>query len=249
LSRFAATPRPVAPIGLSWVIRFIAPGLSFTRRRAQEPDMNPIRISAPTIIRIASVAAVTAALCGCATQAVDAQWRDPQLAASPNFLRGARVLVACQAAELTVQQICQDRLSSEVVARGATPVLAAPQGSFAPDRPDAWLPAARSAGAKAVMLMTVGVAIADVGPASGFSFGIGGFGFGRHGGVGVGADIPVGGTRVVPGYAANGSITDASNGRLLWTAKATASPSTDINAQMGELSRAVLGAADQAGLF
>ena len=40
-----------------------------------------------------------------------------------------------------------------------------------------------------------------------------------------------------------------SNGRLVWTAKATAPASSDVGAQMGKLSKAVLGAADQAGLF
>jgi hypothetical protein len=209
--------------------------------------MTTVRAPIPVPLRLAGAVAVIAALGGCATQALDAQWRAPELAANPNFLRGARVLVACQAIELTVQQICQDRLSSEIVARGATPVFATPLPASAPDRPDAWLGAARSAGARAVMLMTVGVAVTDVGPTSSFSFGIGGFG--SSGAVGVGATVPVGGTRAVAGYAANGSITDASTGRLLWTAKATASPSTDVDAQMGELSRAVLGAADQAGLF
>lgn len=199
--------------------------------------------------RLVAVAAAIAALSGCATNPVDAEWRDPQLAASANVLRGARILIACQAAELVVQQICQDQLAAEVVARGATPVTAPPQASMAPDRADAWLPAARSVGARAVMLMTVGVALADVGPGSGFSFGIGGFGFGRRGGVGIGAGVPIGGSLVTSGYSANGSVTDAATGRLLWAAKATASPTSDVNAQMATLSRAVVGAADKAGLF
>ncbi|MBC7973936.1 MAG: hypothetical protein H7138_03050, partial [Myxococcales bacterium] len=65
------------------------------------------------------------AVAGCASgPQLDAQWSDPQLGSS--YLRGARVLVACDAAELVVRQICQDQLAGEVVARGATPVFLAP---------------------------------------------------------------------------------------------------------------------------
>jgi hypothetical protein len=95
--------------------------------------------------------------------------------------------------------------------------------------------------------MTVAVAVNDVGP--GFSIGVGGFGFGRRSAVGVGVEAPIGGGRVTSGYSANGRVTDVTSGRLVWTAKATAPPSSDVDAQMGELSKAVLGAADKAGLF
>ncbi len=198
----------------------------------------------------ASIAAVAAAslLVGCAsTPQLDAQWSDPAL--GPSFLRGARVLVACDAFEVVIRQICQDQLASEVVARGATPVLLAPGFPVATDRSvDAQLlPAAREAGAKAMMVMTVAVAVNDVSPR--FSIGVGGFGFGRHSGVGVGAEAPFGGGRVTSGYSANGRVTDVPSGRLVWTAKATAPPSSDLNAQMSELSKSVLGAADKAGLF
>ena len=196
----------------------------------------------------AVAAAASSLLVACASSPqLDAQWSDPSL--GPNLLRGARVLVACDAFEVVIRQICQDQLASEVVARGATPVFLAPGFPVATDRSvDAQLlPAAREAGAKAMMVMTVAVAVNDVSP--GFSIGIGGFGFGRHSGVGVGADVPIGGGRVTSGYSANGRVTDVPSGRLVWTAKATAPPSSDVNAQMGELSKAVLGAADKAGLF
>ena len=195
-----------------------------------------------------AAAAAGFALVGCATSPqLDAQWREPGL--SGNFLRGARVLVACDAFEVVIRQVCQDQLASEVVARGATPVFVAPNTPIATDRSvDAQLlPAAREAGAKALMVMTVAVAVNDVSP--GFSIGIGGFGFGRNSAVGLGVDAPIGGGRVTSGYSANGRVTDVSNGRLVWTAKATSPPSGDVNAQMGELSKAVLGAADKAGLF
>ncbi len=178
---------------------------------------------------------------------LDAQWRDPNLAGS--FLRGARVLVACDAYEVVIRQVCQDQLASEVTARGATPVFVPPATALLTDRSiDAQLlPAARSAGASAMLVMTVAVAVNDVSP--GFSIGIGGFGFGRNSGVGVGIDAPIGGGRVTSGYSANGRVTDVSNGRLVWTAKATSPASSDVGAQMAELSKAVLVAADKAGLF
>lgn len=191
--------------------------------------------------------AVATLLIGCASTRLDAQWSDPALGPSP--LRGARVLVACDAFELVVRQICQDQLAAQVMARGATPVFLAPGFPVATDRSvDAQLlPAAREAGATAMMVMTVAVAVNEFSP--GFTIGIGGFGLGRSGGVGLGLEAPIGGGRVTSGYSANGRVTDVPSGRLVWTAKATAPPSSDINAQMGELSKAVLGAADKAGLF
>jgi hypothetical protein len=196
----------------------------------------------------ASMAAAAATLLGgCASTQLDAQWSDPAL--GPGLLRGARVLVACDAQEVVIRQICQDRLAGEVVARGATPVFLAPGFPVATDRSvDAQLlPAAREAGAKAMMVMTVAVAVNEV--SQGFSVGVGGFGFGSRGGVGLGVEAPIGGGRVTSGYSANGRVTDVPSGRLVWTAKATAPPSSDVTAQMDELSKAVLGAADKAGLF
>ena len=198
-----------------------------------------------------SIVAATLAgglLAACASSPqLDAQWRDPGLGS--NFLRGARVLVACDAYEVVIRQICQDQLAGEVTARGATPVTVPPATALFTDRSiDAQLlSAARDARASAMLVMTVAVAVNDVSP--GFSIGIGGFGFGRHSGVGVGVDAPIGGGRVTSGYSANVRVTDVANARLVWTAKATSPASSDVGAQMGELSKAVLGAADKAGLF
>ena len=184
---------------------------------------------------------------GCASPQLDAQWSDPQLAG--NYLRGAKVLVACDAGEAVVQRICRDRLAAEVVARGATPVFAADGIALSADRAvDVQLvPAARDAGAKALMVVTVAVAVTDVSP--GFSIGIGGFGFGRNSGGGVGVSAPIGGGRVTSGYSANSRVTDVASGRLVWAAKATTPPSADVDEQLANLSKAVFNAADKAGLF
>ena len=198
-------------------------------------------------------AAVAAALAGCASTRLDAQWADPQL--SPNSLRGARVMVVCEAYDLAVKRICQDQMAAEVVARGGTAVQGPDEGSGAPVRPlnnDQYLGAARSAGAKAVL--THSVTAADVAySGSGMSIGIGGFGVGGSrssgGGVGVGVSMPVGGQQSNTGYAINSRVTDVGSGKLLWTAKASASPSSDVSTQLSELHKVVFGAADKAQLF
>ena len=202
-----------------------------------------------TFLRSAATAFVGAslvALAGCASTQLDAQWSDP---ASARILAGSRVLVACDAFELVVRKICEDKLSAEVRARGATPVLPPPETPIASDRAidGQLLGAARAAGARSILVMTLAVATTDVSP--GFSIGIGGFGFGSRSGGGVGVGIPVGGGRVSQGYSANGRVTAVADGRLVWTAKATTPASDDIDAQLVELSRAVVGAADKSGLF
>lgn len=200
---------------------------------------------------LVQVAAATAAalLAGCASTRLDAQWSDPQLA--PNSLRGARIMVACEAHEAVLKQICQDQLVAEVVARGATPVVAPDIAVAGPGRApgnEPYLDAARGAGAKAVI--THAVTVADVSAGSGMSIGIGGFGIGGgnvRGGVGV--SMPVGGSQPNTGYAMSSRLSDTASGRLLWSAKASASPSSDVGAQLAELTKALFGAADKAQLY
>jgi hypothetical protein len=61
--------------------------------------------------------------------------------------------------------------------------------------------------------------------------------------------VPVGGQRTNTGYAINSRVTEVASGKLLWTAKASASPSSDVSAQLSELHKVVFGAADKAQLF
>jgi hypothetical protein len=194
------------------------------------------------------LAAGATALAGCASTRLDAQWADPQL--QPGLLHGAKVLVACEAYEPVVKRICLDQMASELTARGATPVLAPEVANSTPGRPvpdDQLLAAARSQGAKAVWSTTM--QISDQAPGTGFSIGLGGFGGGSHVGGGVGVAVPLGGGASTNGYAANGKLVDAGSGRVLWTAKASAPPSSDVNQQVSELARTVFSAADKAGLF
>ena len=98
------------------------------------------------------------------------------------------------------------------------------------------------------MVLTLTPAVTDV--SQGFQVGIGGFGYGsKGGGVGVGVSAPVGGGRVTMGYAANGRVTDVGSGKLVFSASASTSPSSDLDLQLSELSKTVFGAADRSGLF
>lgn len=198
--------------------------------------------------RVAAATLVLTALAGCASPTVEAQWRSVELPAG--YLRGARVLVSCETNDQTLQRICEERVAVELGLHGAAPVFAAP-GTVAitpPGVADAqYLPAARSSGAKAVLSITLGPTSQSV--SQGVSVGIGGFGFGRHSGGGIGVSAPIGGGQVSTGYSASGRVTDAVSGRLMWTARASAPPSSDLGTQMAELSKSVLDAAAGAGLF
>jgi hypothetical protein len=201
------------------------------------------------LLQRAGVATLVAmSLFGCATSNVDAQWRSTEMPGA--YLRGATVMVSCESGEAVLRRICEDRVMADLSARGVRPVLPEP-GTVEAMRPGVadvqYLPAARASGAKAVFSVTVGVASQSVSP--GMSVSIGGFGFGSHSAGGVGVSAPIGGGQVSAGYAANGRVTDVASGRLMWTARASTPPSSDANAQLAELSKAVLDAAGKAGLF
>jgi hypothetical protein len=201
-----------------------------------------------SLCRTAIAAALPVMLAACASTVVDAQWRSVELPAS--YLRGATVMVNCEAADVVLRRICEDRVTADLSARGAVAVLAAP-GTVAAAQPGVvdmqYLPAARDSGAKAVLSMTVGASTAAV--SQGMQLSIGGFGFGGHSAGGVGVSAPIGGGQVTNGYSANGRVTDVASGRLMWTARASTPPSSDVNAQLADLSKTVLDAAAKAGLF
>ncbi len=198
---------------------------------------------------LAAAALVAAGLAGCATTQVDAQWRSVELPAG--YLRGATVLVSCETGEEVIKRICEDQLGADLRARGVR-VLVAARGALPAAAPvgatDAhYLPLARENGAKAVFSVSVGLASQTV--SQGVSLGIGLGGFGRGVGGGLGVSAPIGGGQVSQGYAANGRVTDVASGRLMWTARASSPPSSDVNQQISELSKSVLDAAGTASLF
>ncbi len=201
--------------------------------------------------RLLLIAAVAGGvlLAGCASgPQVEARWNDPQVAVGSQMLRGARVLVACDVGDLAVRQVCQDRMAAELRARGAEAVVAPPDTVIANDRSvdPQLLPAARASGAKALFVVTLTPGPVETSP--GFSIGLGIGGFGRNVGGGVGVSAPVAGGRVSTGLAGNARLSDAADGRLLWTARAT-TPADDLNAQLASLAKTLFGAVDPVGLF
>lgn len=204
--------------------------------------------------RLAAVAIAWALLgAGCATRNVDAEWIDPQF--TGHSLAGAKIFVACTAHDLAVRRVCADQMAAQVSELGATPVLApdaVDSGGAAPPT-SAFLAAARDAGTAAILRATISPDIAAVPPGPSFSIGVGGFSTGRRsgGGVGVGVGVPLGGESgpVQTGYSANGALTDVATGRLMWTAKATTPPSSDVNQQIATLAKVVMEAARKAGVF
>ncbi|RZL94029.1 MAG: hypothetical protein EOP82_06065 [Variovorax sp.] len=200
--------------------------------------------------RVLSIAALTVTLAGCASAPHrEAEWIDPALGQDSRILRGEKVLIACDAYDAAIRQICQDRLFRELSDRGAMPILVPVGTPLLNDRElDGQLIAsAIGAGARAVFVMTLTPATVDGGSA--LSVGIGGFSFGRSSGAGIGLSAPIAIGGGSTGFAANGRVTDARNGRMVWTTTFVAPPSADLGAQFGSLSRAMLEAAQGAGLL
>lgn len=205
-------------------------------------------------IAAAAVLALSGLLvAGCASTKIQAQWTDPQFAGHP--LRGEKVLVVCDAYEITIKRICRDQLSAQVAAAGATPVAGAESDNL-PAGPgplnEKTLAAARSLGAKAILGATVAPEATVVSPGPTIGIGVGGFGgSGGWSGVGgsVGVSVPVGGSRVNTAYAASMVLTDAATARMMWTGKVTTPASQNINAQIAGLAKVGVEAAQKAGLF
>lgn len=196
------------------------------------------------------LAATTLVIAGCAGGTrVQAQWSDPQFAG--RSLRGAKVLVVCDAAEAVIRRICQDKLAAQVAAAGATTVTVLEDLSAGPS--DRTLAAARKAGATAVFGSTIAHEAGPMGAGPQFGIGVGGIGGGggsvSGGGVGISFPIGGGGAQLDPGYVADMLVTDVASGRLMWTSKVTTSSWTDLDTQIGDLVRAGVEAAQKAGVL
>jgi hypothetical protein len=89
-------------------------------------------------------------------------------------------------------------------------------------------------------------------PAPTIGIGIGGFGGGYYsgGGVGIGVAAPIGGGGpATTGFSMGAALTDTASGQLMWSARASASPSSDVNAQLATMAAQLFEAARQSGLF
>lgn len=203
-----------------------------------------------TTIRVLSFSAAVL-LSACATTRMDAQWTNPDY--QGRNVRGASVLVACEAQDLTLQRICEDQLAAAVTARGAKPTLNSQLSAAAspPAGNDPYLAAAKRVGARAIVRMTLssGMPVAvDSGPSIGI--GIGGFGgsSGRVGG-GVGIGVPIGGARVSQAYGAETALIDPSNGATMWSGRASSSTSQNVTGQVTELAQTTVEALHSTGLL
>jgi hypothetical protein len=199
------------------------------------------------LLKWAATGSAALLLAACATSAkVDAQWVDPQL--KGRSFAGKRVLVVCEASDQTLRRLCEEQLASEVIAFGGS-VTRAAEGAPLPDAA-AHLPAAGKAGAVAVVRGVVTPSAQSFNPGPQFSFGVGGWGGGSSSvGGGVGVSVPAGAGSVSTGYGIDLGITDVSTGRLVWSAKTTTPPSSDVGAQMVDLARTSMTAARAAGVI
>ena len=205
-----------------------------------------------TTIRVLFLS-VAVLLSACATTRMDAQWTNPDY--QGRNVRGASVLVACEAQDLTLQRICEDQLAAAVTARGAKPTLNSQLSAAAspPAGSDPYLAAAKRVGARAIVRMTLSsgqpVAV-DSGPSIGIGIGGGG---GRYGGGGVaggvGVGFPIGGARVSQAYGAETALIDPSNGATMWSGRASSSTAQNVTGQITELAQTTVEALHSTGLL
>lgn len=200
--------------------------------------------------RTVAVATLTLALAGCATTQIDAQWSNPEYAG--RSLRGAPVLVVCEAQEPTLQRICEDQVAGQIAALGGVPTRGTQVAAGTPPAgTDPYLAAARRVGARAIVRTNLGtsaIVAAPAGPTIGIGVGGGGGYRGGIGGFG-GISFPVGGTRVSNAYTTETAVIDPATGALMWSARASTSSSQDATGQIAELAKAAAEALRQSGLF
>lgn len=188
-------------------------------------------------------------LSGCASSNLVAQWNDPQFAGQPP--RGAKVMVSCQAQDFTLRRVCVDRMSERLLALDVQPVPA-PDADGAPVDEAALLQEARSAGAMTLLRTSIKPEATTISSVPSFGIGVGGFGggYGSGGGVGIGMSAPLGGVGpAATGYGASAALTDVASGRLMWSARASAAPTSDVNQQLASMSAQLLDGAVQSGFF
>jgi hypothetical protein len=209
----------------------------------------------------AAVAVALLGLCGllfggCASTAVQARWADPQFA--DRSLRGATVLVVCNASATAIQRICQDQIAARMLMSAVRPVIATEADLITAESEqitDKIFTAARRAGANAIWAAVIAPDVTVVSPGPTVGFGIGGFGssggWHRSSGVGggIGVGFPVGAEQVNTAYAADMTLTDVETGRLMWSSRITTPASQDITGQVTELVEVGVKSAQQAGFI
>lgn len=200
-----------------------------------------------------AIAAISALfIAGCAATRIQAQWTDP--ASSNHPLQGAKVLIVCAAEGSAILRVCQEEVAARIAALGAQPLTAADRDQLAAAagaKNDQALEVARGIGAKALLTMAVRREATVPGPSTTLGIGIGSWGWGSGSAVGGGAgvSVPVGGTHVETAYGADMTLTDVASGRMMWTATVISPASSDAGAQIRDIAKTGVAAAQRAGLF
>jgi hypothetical protein len=190
-------------------------------------------------------------LAGCATTEMNAQWTNPEY--QGRSLRGQSVLIACQARDFTMQQVCEDQMAAQLSAKGIKAVRLAPNdpSAGAPGN-DALIEAAKKAGATAFTRIALSVSapvVGNTGPQIGIGVGGGGGGGGRYGGVGGGISFPIGGSSVTEALAADTTVVAVPGGALVWSGRATTPTGSNTAQQLTDLAKVTTEAMQSAGLL
>jgi hypothetical protein len=197
-----------------------------------------------------------ALLVGCAQTQLGAQYADPEF--PPQTLRGATVLVVCDAPEPAIRLICERQIAGQLTQLGARSLTDATLVDPTPGRappPTQYVPAAKAAGARAVFSTTLAPDYRQASPLSSFSIGIGGWvgSGGYHGGSGVGGGVgvtmPVGALQGSTGLAVIGSVVDVASSRVIWSATVSVPPAADVTSQVAEAAKVLAEAVHQTRLF
>lgn len=207
----------------------------------------PTRVTSTTAACLAALLA--AALAGCASKPLDAEWKNPQ---APQPTRPARLLVACDAMEAVVARLCAEEARRALEARGVAVIAAEPDTSAGSSttRDTALAAEARRVGATGVWVATLRPDALDNARTGGISIGLGGFSFGGHGGIGVGVSAPLElGGRSPPRYAGDVRLVDPAGATLRWTARAGSRSSGDATAQIQSIVERLVEGGVQAGVY
>lgn len=204
---------------------------------------------------VAAIVAVSALLLmtSCATTRMDAQWTNPEY--QGRSARAGTILVACEAQEMTLQRICEEKLAAAVTAGGAKATLNSQLAATAtpPSGNDPYVAAAKKVGARAIVRMTLssGVPVAvNSGPSIGIGVGGSSGGYrsgGSFGGVGIG--FPIGGSGVSQAFGAETALIDVTNGATMWSGRASSSTAEDVTGQITQLAQTTVEALKGAGML
>ena len=195
-------------------------------------------------------------LAACATTQMNAEWRDPNVAAAS--VKGQRLLVVCRAQDDTMRRLCEDQWAAQLGTQGINPMRSYSIPGFpwaSPDNADDVKAAVRASGAGALATMALApsdIPIVNSGPQVGVGIGGSSGGGYRSSGVsfgGIGISLPIGGATVTQGLGAASRLVDVASGRLVWSGNATTPASGDVAGQVTALTQVTIDALRKAGLI